>query len=32
MAFSGCVRSYEAEIRITEFYAPRGNDGCRFAD
>ena len=30
--FSGCVRSYEVERRITQFYAPRGNDGGRFVD
>lgn len=30
--FSGCVRSYELERRITQFYAPRGNDGGRFLD
>lgn len=28
--FSGCGRSYELEWRITQFYAPRGNDGGRF--
>lgn len=29
--FSVSVRSYELE-KITQFYAPRGNDGGRFVD